>query len=487
MLARMSVEPRPGARGDALARSEAFRQASLQSEIRRAYAVIGVAGLLILLVIRSGAQGDMDPRLAIIAFAAIGILLALQMAVLLMARWARRRRRMIPMWFIVASVVIEALIPAGIMLHHIVHGTIPPYAALSSPPLLVFAIMIGLTTLRLRPWLCILAGGVASIAYGGLLFHVVERLDIPRPTTGLPIEAYTSSAILILISGLAAAWVAHEIRRHLEAALGEAEMRRQMDLIEQDLSVARSIQQALLPREAPSIDGFEVAGWNRPADQTGGDYYDWQRMPDGTWIVTLADVSGHGIGPAMVTAACRAYVRASSGLHADLGSLTSRINRLLAEDLPEGRFITMVSVLIAPRQDRVALLSAGQSPIVLYIGATGAVQDILPQDMPLAVMADQSFGPPQSIAMAPGDVLALVTDGFVEWSRSGDHGRREQFGLDRLRNALRQHAGLPASAMIKAITAEVSAFAGQERQQDDLTMVVIRRQNAALGHTQHGP
>src|SRR6185369_6085789 len=110
--------------------------------------------------------------------------------------------------------------------------------------------------------------------------------------------------------------------------------------------VARSIQQALIPHAGPSIPGFDIAGWNRPADQTGGDYYDWQMLPDGNWIVTLADVSGHGIGPALVTAACRAYVRASSFYNSDLSSLAGRMNRLLAEDLPEGRFVTMVSVII---------------------------------------------------------------------------------------------------------------------------------------------
>jgi serine phosphatase RsbU (regulator of sigma subunit) len=280
---------------------------------------------------------------------------------------------------------------------------------------------------------------------------------------------------LLLITGLAAAWVAREIRAHAEAALGEAETRRHMARIEHDLAIARSIQQALIPRAGPSIPGFDIAGWNRPADQTGGDYYDWQRMPDGAWIITLADVSGHGIGPAMVTAACRAYVRASASSHGDLPSLTSRINALLAADLPDGRFITMVSVLIDPGRVPVALLSAGHSPVVLYASSTGSVREIMPHDMPLAINPDQSFGPADSITLAPGDVLALVTDGFVEWARHDGHGKREEFGLQRLRESLRRHADLAASDMIAAITADVSAFAGAHSQQDDLTMVVIRR------------
>jgi serine phosphatase RsbU (regulator of sigma subunit) len=240
------------------------------------------------------------------------------------------------------------------------------------------------------------------------------------------------------------------------------------------MDAARAIQQALVPRERPEIEGFEVAGWNRPADQTGGDYYDWQRMQDGTWIVSLADVSGHGIGPAMVTAACRAYMRASSAYHGDLGSLTSRINQLLADDLPAGRFVTMVSVLLRPGSGQVALLSAGHGPIVLYASATGAVREILPQGMPLAVEREESFGPAEMVELKRGDVLALVTDGFVEWARFSS-GKREQFGVERLRQSLARQAGLPLEEMIAGLVRDVSEFAGEERQQDDLTVVVVRR------------
>jgi serine phosphatase RsbU (regulator of sigma subunit) len=300
-------------------------------------------------------------------------------------------------------------------------------------------------------------------------------LNVVTPTTGLPHVSYFNSAVLIFISGLAAAWVAHEIRLHLEAALRDVETRRQMDQIDRDLDAARSIQRALLPRSAPSIPGYDIAGWNRPAGQTGGDYYDWQTLADGTCIVTLADVSGHGIGPAMVTAACRAYVRASGDLLRDLPGLTARINRLLADDLLEGRFVTMVSVLIDSHGGPPALLSAGHGPIVLYVSHTGSVRDVLPSDLPLAIIPDAAFGPAQPIEMSPGDVLALVTDGLVEWARPGHGGERDQFGLDRLRDALRRHAGLPAAAMIEAITREVTAFADGTPQQDDLTMVIVRR------------
>ncbi len=458
-----------------LAESAAFRRASLESEVRRAYAVMVVVLLIVLLVVTRASTIGLDRRLLVSGMVGMVTLLSLQLGVLVFVRRAQRCGCGIPTWFLIVTVVIEAIIPTGIMVANIWVGALSPYASLSSPPILACMLMISLTTLRLRPWLCVLGGALCAGGYAGVLVSVTYGMGIVQPTTGLPRAAYINSVLLIFIGGLLAAWVAREIRTHMVAALGEAETRRQMGRIEHDLAVARSIQRALLPRGAPAIEGYDIAGWNRPADQTGGDYYDWQRMPDGNWIVTLADVAGHGIGPALVTAACRAYMRASSAHHRDLGSLTSQVNRLLADDLPEGRFVTMVSVVVDPKGGALALLSAGHGPIVLYVGGTGNVEDILPQHIPLAIEPDMSFGPASAVALAPGDVLALVTDGFVEWARATGDGPREEFGMDRLRDSLRRHAHLSAAEMIRAITADVTSFAGGEPQQDDLTMVVIQR------------
>jgi serine phosphatase RsbU (regulator of sigma subunit) len=463
-----------------LGESRAFREASLHSEVRRAYAFIGVVLLVAVVVFVRPASNPIEYRVRTVGLIGLAVLIAVNVGVLRFVRWAVRHEKTIPAWFNVITVVIECLVPTGIMVSHIMSGTVAPYAALSAPPIFGYGLLICMTPLRLRPGLCVLAGVVCAAGYGAVLAFVIYGMGIGQPTTGLPRLAYVNSTFLIFITALAAAWVARELRTHMEAALDEAETRRKMDRIEQDLVIARSIQRALLPRDAPNIAGFEIAGWNRPADQTGGDYYDWQMLPDGNWIVTVADVCGHGIGPALVTAACRAYVRASAGQRTDLASLASRVNCLLAEDLLEGRFVTMVNVLISPQADAVALLSAGHGPIALYIGATGVVEDIIPQDLPLAVDRDANFGPAQTIVMGPGDILALVTDGFIEWSRRDPQGQRDEFGISRLRESLCRHAHLPAKAMIEAITADVAAFADPAPQQDDLTMVIIRRAACAL-------
>ncbi len=474
----MSRSPAGSPSPSQLLRSEAFCAAALRSERHRVYALIAVIALVVLPVALISATRVTEARIKFVAALAGAFLLVVQCASLVVVRWAQRRDRAIPSWWNVATVTVESSVPAAVMLSHIQLGTLAPYAALSSPPLLGFPLLIGLTTLRLRPRLCILAGVVSAVGYGLLVAFVASHGEGRQTTTGIPFAGYVVTPFLLLTCGIASAWVAREIRGHVEAALGEAETKRQMERIEQDLAVARSIQQALLPREAPDIAGYEIAGWNRPADQTGGDYYDWERLPDGNWIVTLADVCGHGIGPALVTAACRAYVRASAAHHADLGSLATRVNALLAADLPEGRFVTMVNVLIDTHDGGggpIAILSAGHGPIVVYVHATGAVNEVAPSDLPLAVAPDVRFGPAETLTMEPGDVLALVTDGFVEWSRAAPHERRDDFGTDRLRESIARHAHRPAAAIIQAVAADVAAFAGPQPQQDDLTMVVIKR------------
>jgi serine phosphatase RsbU (regulator of sigma subunit) len=475
-LAPAPIQPSSQIARAAIARSSALRQASLRSEAQRACAVIVIALLMMVLVIAAGSQAiRQDVRVA--GVAGILVLIGVQLCALAFVARSRRLNADVPMWFIVATLFAEGLIPTSLILWQVLAKAFPPYTSLGSPPVLAYGLMICLTTLRLRPWLCLLAGLICAAGYAGIFLYIRFGLGIERPPTGLPYAAYVNGPLIIFFSGLGAAWVTRQIRTHLEAALGEAESRHQIARLQQDLDVARTIQQALLPRAAPNIKGYEVAGWNRSADQTGGDYYDWQALPDGSWIVTLADVSGHGVGPAMVTAACRAYMRAGSHYHPDLGSLTSRINQLLADDLPEGRFVTMAAVRIDPNGGPPQLLSAGHGPIVLFVRATGQTRDVEAQDLPLAIAPGVTFGPAIPVPLEPGDMLALVTDGFVEWSRprSVTDDRRDDFGLDRLRASLKRHAHLAPEAIIQAVAAEVSAFAQGEPQQDDLTMVIIRR------------
>jgi serine phosphatase RsbU (regulator of sigma subunit)/signal transduction histidine kinase len=241
--------------------------------------------------------------------------------------------------------------------------------------------------------------------------------------------------------------------------------------MQRDLDIARSVQQGLLPARPPQIEGFEIAGWSQPADETGGDYFDWQQLADGRLAISLADVTGHGIGPALVTAVCRAYSRASFPSGEALGTLVDRINELLVEDLPSDRFVTFVVALLDPGANRVQWLSAGHGPLLVYTAADDRVQDFSADDIPFGIASGVRYGPPQEITLAPGDLLVMITDGFFEWANPAG----KMYGTARLREAVRAASSLPPEEIVKRLHSAVVDFAGGTEQADDLTAVVLKR------------
>jgi sigma-B regulation protein RsbU (phosphoserine phosphatase) len=260
-----------------------------------------------------------------------------------------------------------------------------------------------------------------------------------------------------------------DLRSHVDRL---AEERATREKIERDLDLAREIQRGLLPKAEPHAPGFEIAGWNQAADKTGGDYFDWLELPDGRTIVTLADVTGHGIGPALIVAVCRAYMRASaSSGSVDLSGALGRVNDLLHADIPEGKFVTAAVGLIDPGQSRMSLVSAGQAPILFYEAKTGTVHNWDADDLPLGIMSGLGFDEAREVEFGPGDVLVLTTDGFFEWANA----EGEQFGTQRLVEFLRTKHDLQPEAFIGALHQAVVAHSGGTEQGDDLTAVVIKK------------
>lgn len=240
--------------------------------------------------------------------------------------------------------------------------------------------------------------------------------------------------------------------------------------IEADLQIAREVQQALLPARVPEVANFQIAGWNQPADATGGDYYDWQQMPDGRWAISIADATGHGIGPALVTAVCRAYSRASFPTGDEMGVLMDRINTLLIEDLTASRFVTFAAGLLDPAQRRLDLISAGHGPLLFYKAARETVDQLNADHVPFGVLGDVGYGPPRSFQFNDGDMFVLITDGFFEWTNT----QGEQFGIERVTDVLRAAAHQTPREIIESLYQNVRSFVGAAEQSDDLTAVIIK-------------
>ncbi len=241
--------------------------------------------------------------------------------------------------------------------------------------------------------------------------------------------------------------------------------------IERDMDIAREIQQGLLPTTKPDIPGYEIAGWSKPADKTGGDYYDWQLLPDGRLAVVIADVTGHGIGPALLMAVCRAYARASVPNVDPLQEAVMQLNRLVSQDFGDGRFVTLAVALLSPDHNEIELLSAGHGPTLVCRRTGGAMETFDGDGPPLGIVPEADFTEPQRIRLATGDILLLITDGFVEAHDSSG----ELFGDSRLSASLTAHAEGPITEIVPRIDADVRKFAGSQPQADDMTAVIIRR------------
>ncbi|MCG3128912.1 MAG: hypothetical protein CHACPFDD_03808 [Phycisphaerae bacterium] len=238
---------------------------------------------------------------------------------------------------------------------------------------------------------------------------------------------------------------------------------------DRELELAREIQQGLFPDADPSLAGYQIAGWNMPADRTGGDCYDFFSLDDGRLVVLLADATGHGIGAALVIAQCRSIIRAMLSVTDDLRRIAIAVNGILCEDLLDGRFVTAFLGFLDPRRHELTYVSAGQGP-VLFVDGGGAVISRPAEDPPLAVIENLA-GSMARFEFAPGATLLVATDGFFEALNT----RSEQFGTQRVIDHLVAARRHEPRDLLDGLHRAVVAFSGIEPQADDLTAVLIRR------------
>lgn len=397
--------------------------------------------------------------------------MAVQVVVLAALRRANRGSYLLPKWLPRASAMFDMCVAVSLLVIVAFLSPRGPVPALSGPALLLMPLVVLMSVLQLRPRFTLIAG------LAGAMIHLLLAIRAVVVTDALP-EAYAvyfAYSAILAITAIAGMLVAHEIKKHVREAAEEAAAHERVDRqvvgMQRDLSVAREIQQGLLPRQAPALEGFEIVGMNRPADQTGGDYWDWQQLPDGRLAVALADVAGHGIGPAIVMAVCRAYARSTAPVAPDPAVLLTRLNALLEGDIPGDRFITF-AMAVFNCNGAVQFISAGHGPTLLYRASTGTVTQFGGDGMPLGVMASEEYGPTNNFAMEEGDVLFMLTDGFFEGMRPGDE---EAFGTARLEKALADAAKADAATILRKVDETVCRFCDGASQLDDMTAVVIKR------------
>jgi PAS domain S-box-containing protein len=239
---------------------------------------------------------------------------------------------------------------------------------------------------------------------------------------------------------------------------------------QEQFRVAREIQQRLFPKSSPVLGGFDIAGATYPAEATGGDYFDYLPMLNDRWGIIVADVTGHGVGPALLMAETRAYLRVLAGRREDVGEILTRANGVLAEDVGSERFVTLFLARLDPKERTLVYASAGH-PQGYILDAAGKVKQILPRTgVPLGIQPDTTYQPAAEIKMESGDVLLALTDGIEEAAAIDD----TLFGIDRVLDVVRAHQKEPAQQIVHALYAASREFSQNAPQMDDVTAIVIK-------------
>ena len=243
------------------------------------------------------------------------------------------------------------------------------------------------------------------------------------------------------------------------------------ETLRHEIAVAREVQVATLPTTPPAIPGYDLAGVFRPADETGGDTYDFVPCADGGLYVLMGDATGHGIGPALSAMQVRAMLRVAERMGAGLDDAFRHINDQLCADLPEDRFVTAFLGRLDPRGHTIDYHSGGQGPLLHFHAADDACDLFPPTTFPMGAVSLPALKPPERVHLRPGDVFALLSDGIYEYQNAAG----EQFGDEGVAAVLRAHRDAPLAQMLEALLRAVRAFGAGAPQLDDITAVLIRR------------
>lgn len=266
------------------------------------------------------------------------------------------------------------------------------------------------------------------------------------------------------------------LSQHIAIALENARLNIQaIDKVklEQSLQIASEIQSGLMPKAPPTVPGWDCYGWNRPAEHATGDFYDFVRTRDGRLAVVVGDVTGHGIGPALITATAQASLRSYVKVVDDPIEVVSMLNQDLSERMDDGMFLCLFLALFSDG-GKVQVINAGQTPPLIWRAASKTIERIQGSGPAVGMFDDFQYDGDTNFELAEGDCLITFTDGMVE-ARHADRPDR-LFDESGMRAVISDKA--PSGASAEELTTEliesVLEFSGGLRE-DDMTIVTVRR------------
>jgi sigma-B regulation protein RsbU (phosphoserine phosphatase) len=245
----------------------------------------------------------------------------------------------------------------------------------------------------------------------------------------------------------------------------EAELRQ----LESELELSQVVQRGLLPQQAPNIPGLAIAAFSRPAQIVSGDYFDFVQFKDGGHGIVMADVSGHGVSAGMLMSSLQTAFHTLVPVSNSPLDVLERINHLYAHNINVTTFVTVFFGKLSPDARTFTYGSAGHNSAYLYRPATDEEVLLHPTGPAIGLMEGFHVRSEQ-VALTPGDTLVLYTDGVTEAMNPA----HEEFGLDRLADAIRQNSGLSPEQVIQKVLLAVNRFTGGTPLVDDVTLLAAR-------------
>src|SRR6266850_1411949 len=264
----------------------------------------------------------------------------------------------------------------------------------------------------------------------------------------------------------------NEITAKFRAAQGNLV---EQERLQKEMQVAQEIQQSLLPRNVPELEGYEIGALYRAAKEVGGDYYDFLHVDERTIGVVVADVSGKGVPGSLVMTMIRTALRMEARGNRSASDVMARMNTFVTEDMKKGMFVTMFYVVLDSVNRIVTYASAGHNPMILYRGESDATYFLKPKGIPVGIDAPDADLFRRTISverltLQQDDMLVIYTDGITEAMNPG----RDQFGEPRLLAAIKKYGHLTAQEFTEALDREIHEFTSGAAQNDDITLVAIK-------------
>lgn len=240
--------------------------------------------------------------------------------------------------------------------------------------------------------------------------------------------------------------------------------------MEEELSIGRDLQMSMLPSECPVIEGFEMEAYSISAMEVGGDFYDFIKTGENKISIIIGDVTGKSVSGALVMSASRSIFRMLIEEELSVGEVMGRANRRTKKDIKSGMFVALLFAVLDAEEKRLRLCSAGQTQPVYICADSGraTLVDTVGDNFPLGIL-DEADYQETSLALSPGDKIIFYTDGIVEAMND----KEEMFGFERLLEIAQKAGPMTAKQLMKEIIENVSQFAGEMAQHDDITIIVL--------------